>query len=303
MTAPLDSPPSELATDKAVGIDWLAVLHQRRRLLMAAEAPWLNREVSRRMAERLQVIKLQPATVLQWSAWLGASQTDLVAAYPQARQVWVDLDETHVPQAGIMDKLLRRAVPQHCRPEHVEAGGAELLWANMCLHGSHQLPALLQSWQRALAVEGFLMFSCLGPDSFVELRPLYAQEGWGEPAPPWIDMHDIGDELVQAGFADPVMDQELLTLTWTSPTSLLADLRLLGGNVSPRRFAGLRGRAWKRHLLQALEGLRGADGLLRARVELIYGHAFKPAPRARLAAETAVSLDDMRAMVRKPGRR
>lgn len=303
MTAPLGSSPSELDTDKAVGIDALAVRHQRRRLLKAAEAPWLNREVSGRMAERLQVIKLQPATVIQWSAWLGGSQDDLARAYPQARQVWVDLDESRAPQAGFMDKLLRRAAPEHRRPERVEAGGAELLWANMCLHGSSQLPALLQAWQRALAVDGFLMFSCLGPDSFVELRPLYAQEGWGEPAPPWIDMHDIGDELLQAGFADPVMDQELLTLTWTSPESLLADLRLLGGNVSPRRFAGLRGRAWKQRLLQVLEGLRGSDGLLRARVEVIYGHAFKPAPRARLAAETAVSLDDMRAMVRKPGRR
>lgn len=303
MSAPPDSASPDTLPNKTVGIDRAAVLHQRRRLLKAGEPPWLNREVSRRMAERLQVIKLQPSTVLQWSAWLGGSQDDLAQAYPQAQQIWVDLDEARAPQAGFMDKLLRRSVPQHRRPEQVEPGAAELLWANMCLHGSSQLPALVQAWQRALAVDGFLMFSCLGPDSFVELRPLYAQEGWGEPAPPWIDMHDIGDELVQAGFADPVMDQELLTLTWTSPESLLADLRSLGGNVSPRRFAGLRSRAWKQRLLQALEGLRGADGLLRARVELIYGHAFKPVPRARLAAETAVSLDDMKAMVRKPGRR
>ncbi len=303
MTAPPVSESLATLPAKTVGIDPQAVLHQRRRLLKAAEAPWLNREVSRRMAERLQVIKLQPATVLQWSAWLGGSQDDLSAAYPQARQIWVDLDDARAPQAGFMDKLLRRAVPQHRRPEQVEAGGVELLWANMCLHGSNQLSTLLQAWQRALAVDGFLMFSCLGPDSFVELRPLYAREGWGEPAPPWIDMHDIGDELVQAGFADPVMDQELLTLTWTSPERLLDDLRQLGGNVSPQRFPGLRGRNWRGRLVQRLESLRGADGLLRTRVELIYGHAFKPAPRARLAAETAVSLDDMRAMVRKPGRR
>ncbi|MDM4767590.1 biotin synthase [Pelomonas sp. SE-A7] len=303
MSQPPVAPSPESLPAQAVAVDPVAVQRQRRRLLAADEAPWLHREVSRRMAERLPMIKLQPKTVLQWSAWLGGSQADLVQAYPQARQVWVDRDPSRAPQPGWLDRLLRRAHPEHCLPDQLSPGAAELLWANMCLHASEQLAPLLRSWQQALAVDGFLMFSCLGPDSFVELRPLYAREGWGEPAPPWIDMHDIGDELVQAGFADPVMDQELLTLTWTSPERLLEDLRALGGNVSPRRFAGLRGRGWRAKLLDALETLRGADGLLRARVELIYGHAFKPLSKARMAAETTVSLEQMRAMVRGGGPR
>ena len=69
------------------------------------------------------------------------------------------------------------------------------------------------------------MFSCLGPDSFVELRPLYARNGWGRPAPDWWDMHDIGDLVLKAGLADPVMDQQRLRLTWASPERLLADLQ------------------------------------------------------------------------------
>jgi malonyl-CoA O-methyltransferase len=74
----------------------------------------------------------------------------------------------------------------------------------------------------------------------------------------------------------------------------------LGGNAAPDRFAGLRGRAWRQSLLAALEDLRGADGLLRLSLEIVYGHAFKPVPKARLAAETQVSLDDLRAMARRP---
>jgi malonyl-CoA O-methyltransferase len=111
-------------------------------------------------------------------------------------------------------------------------------------------------------------------------------------------MHDVGDMLVHAGFADPVMDQERIDLTWGDPAKALADLRALGGNLSPLRHAGLRGRAWRARLLEALESLRGADGRLHLSLELVYGHAFKPAPRLTVSGETRVSLDQMRNMVR-----
>ena len=112
-------------------------------------------------------------------------------------------------------------------------------------------------------------------------------------------MHDIGDLVVGTGFADPVMDQERISLTWGEPEALLKDLRALGGNVAPDRFAGLRGRGWRRELLAALEGLRGADGRLRLTLEMVYGHAFKAAPKLKMQPETHVSLDQMREMVRQ----
>ena len=112
-------------------------------------------------------------------------------------------------------------------------------------------------------------------------------------------MHDIGDLVLKAGFADPVMDQESLRLTWATPESLLADLRALGGNLAPTRFAGLRGRAWQRRLLAELDTLRDAEGRLVLTLELVFGHAFKAAPRLTMAAETHVSMDAMRATLRK----
>jgi malonyl-CoA O-methyltransferase len=175
----------------------------------------------------------------------------------------------------------------------------ELLWSNMALHASADLPGVLGAWQTSLAVGGFVMFSCLGPDSFVELRPLYARAGWGRPAPDWWDMHDIGDLVLKAGFADPVMDQERLRLTWADAGSLLADLRALGGNLAPARFAGLRGRRWRGDLVAQLETLRGSDGRLGLTLELVFGHAFKAAPRLTMAAETHVSMDAMRASLKK----
>jgi malonyl-CoA O-methyltransferase len=170
----------------------------------------------------------------------------------------------------------------------------------MMLHAVPDPPSLLVRWQRLLASEGFAMFSCLGPDSLRELRGLYRQHGWPTPAPAFVDMHDLGDMLVHAGFADPVMDQETLTLTWDTPQALLAELRSIGGNAAPERFAALRTARWREHLHAALQSLADADGRLRLSFEIVYGHAFKAAPRAPLTAETAVSLDDMRAMVRVP---
>ena len=152
-------------------------------------------------------------------------------------------------------------------------------------------------WQRALAVGGFLMFSTLGPGSLPELRATYREQGWGEPMLPFIDMHDLGDMLVHAGFADPVMDQELVTLTWPDSEALLRELHGLGANVSPRRHAGLRTPRWRRRLLAALAE-QAVDGRPHLTFELVYGHAFKAAPRARVQAQTSLSLDDMRSMIR-----
>jgi len=180
-------------------------------------------------------------------------------------------------------------------------GRARLLWANMVLHGIADPPALFARWHALLAVEGLVAFSCLGPGTLAELRELYAALDWPAPTPGFIDMHDLGDMLVAAGFADPVLDQETLTLSWASAEALLAELRELGGNAAPDRFRGLRTPAWRRRLVAALAARAGADGRIALSFEIAYGHGFKAAPRLQ-GGDVAVSLDDMRTMVRQPRR-
>jgi malonyl-CoA O-methyltransferase len=179
---------------------------------------------------------------------------------------------------------------------------AELLWANMMLHwvDDLELPTLLSRWHASLGVDGFLMFACFGPDTLRSLQALYTAAGWGAAASPQRDMHDLGDALVHAGFADPVMDMEPLTLTWDSPEALLAELRTLGRNTAPQRQAGLRTPRWHAALRDRLnDSLRGPDGRLHLRFEIVYGHAFRPVARARVAAQTEISLDAMREMTRR----
>jgi len=282
-------------------VDPHAVDHVLRRLSHAAEAPWLHREVAQRMAERLPLIRQPPARWIDWWAHLGGGASAVRQAYPQARRVVVEPNEALRARsqlrpgrwwsprqwsAPVTPVLLAAEVPE---------GSTEMVWANMMLHACTDMAATLAQWRRTLVIDGFVMFSTLGPATLSELRTLYAEFEMGEPFAPFADMHDIGDLLVHAGFADPVMDQELLTLTWSSPEAALQELRALGGNVHPRRWRGLRTPRWRERLLQRLEQRLDADGRLAMSFELVYGHAFRPPPRAKLAETSTLSLADMRA--------
>lgn len=287
-------------------LDRAALQHHLRRLARRPEAPWLHADIARRMGERLAVIRLQPHTLIDWWAGLGNSREPLSQAYPQARQLWVEPTEAWCERSKAalrrpwLQQLIRRA-PQVevLSPAAVTPQAAQLLWSNMMLHACPDMPSEIRRWHEAVAIDGFVMFSCLGPDSLRELRPLYERQAWGAPLQDWVDMHDIGDMLVEAGFADPVMDQERIKLTWASPESLLQDLRALGGNAAPRRHQGLRTPRWHQRLLQALGELRGSDGRISLSLEVIYGHAFKPVPRLRVAGEVNVSPEALLSMARR----
>ena len=286
-------------------LDEHAVDAQLRRLARRDEPPWLHGEIARRMAERLALIRLQPQRILDWWSFLGASRAVLHQAYPKAQVVCVEPSADFARRSRAAQRTPwwspRRAPPVLLA--HDELGEpAQLVWANMMLHAVKNPPALMARWQRALSADGFVMLSCFGPDTLRELRDLYAALGWASPMAEFVDMHDLGDMLGQAGFADPVMDQETLTLHWPTARALLDELRSLGGNVAPERHPGLRTPRWREQLERALQSRAAPDGRIAMRFEIAYGHAFKALPRARPDAPTTVSLEEMRSLVRT-GRR
>ena len=271
-------------------------------------SPWLHEEVARRMQERLDWITRQPESWVHWEPLRGGLQAhaQLLRRYPQARAFMVE-SQPQRAQAALQASRRpwwhparwRASTPRLQAPGE---GAAQMLWANMALHMAADPQALIARWHRTLAVDGFLMFSCLGPDTLRELRSAYRGLDWPAPAHEFTDMHDWGDMLVQAGFAEPVMDMERIELTFETPQRLLQELRELGRNLHPARFQGLRGRGWHAALLEALAaGLAepAHDGRLKLSFEIIYGHAFKPKPRLTVAAQTAVSLEEMRMNLRQ----
>lgn len=269
-------------------------------------SPWLHEEVASRMLARLDWFRREPSDWLHWEPMLGGLQ-----AHRQLRARWPDAP-CHVAAvdrpaalAATREDGGRRWNPlswgRGRGPQACEDGTqVDLLWANMLLHHVPEPQACLQTWHRHLRPDGVLLFSCLGPDTLSSLRTLYARLGWPAPMHPLTDMHDLGDMLVQAGFAEPVMDMERLTLTFSGPEALLQELRGLGRNLHRERFAQLRGRSWRERLFKAIatELPRDAEGRLCLDFEIVYGHALRPTPRVKMAADTAVPLDRMREMLR-----
>jgi malonyl-CoA O-methyltransferase len=267
-----------------------------------AMSPWLHEEVGRRMEERLQWIKRAPQAWVDWEPVRGGLEAHALVAqrYPQARVQVVEPQPTRAATARekLAQSWWRRLGGSKVEFGVPDAGSVQMLWSNMQLHTAADPQALIRKWYEALAVDGFLMFSCLGPDTLRELRAMYAQEGWPPPGHEFTDMHDWGDMLVHSGFAEPVMDMERITLAFDTPERLLQELRELGANLHPQRFAALRGRRFADRLRAALDArLRNDEGKLTLTFEIVYGHAFKPLPRARMGEETAVSMGDMRAML------
>ncbi len=296
-------------------VDAMAVLRQHQAWARADAPPWLHQTVAERMAERLMMFRAQPATVVQWWPDGGTSDALLKAAYPQAKHHRA----MHLAQhANVSEPPQREAkaapwwrrvtsprpvVDASSPDDAVPEGACQMLWANMALHATADAPTLMKRWHNALTVDGVLLFSTLGPGTVRELQSLYAAQGWGPSGATLTDMHDIGDELVRLGFADPVMDQETITLHWASVDAMLAELRTLGRNASPLRHAGLRTPRWRTALgLALMQQAKAAPDAKPGRValsfEVVYGHAFKAAPRA---AGNTVDLEQVRAAL--PSRR
>jgi malonyl-CoA O-methyltransferase len=189
-------------------------------------------------------------------------------------------------QTGPIEFLLGDLAATGLPPESLE-----LVWSNLAMHWHPQPHAVLAEWRRILKVNGLAMFSCLGPGTMKELRQAVADAGLRTATPSFVDMHDFGDLLVENGFADPVMDQETLTLTYKTPERLLEDVWTLGGNPSTGRRAGLATRAWRQRLCDALEAQRTPEDVIKLSIEVSYGHAWRTAARRVSPGETHLSID------------
>lgn len=263
---------------------------------------FLYREMSRRMAERLDMVRLKPARILDAGCGLGADRLGLHQRYPEAEWLGLDLSEAMLRQGRTMDQVadheaqgfLRRWWSATRTPKNTRmvasldaiplaTHSVDLVWSNAALHWLDNLPETFKECHRVLGIGGLLMFSLFGPDTLKELRQtLSAVEAQAVARmQAFTDMHDIGDMLVHAGFSDPVMDMETLTLTYADPWQALHELQRAGSvaaqivaSAAPR---GLTGRNFWGRVFEHWP--RDADGRYPLTFELVQGHAWKAAPR------------------------
>lgn len=238
-------------------------------------------EVGRRMGERLDYLTLRPARIADIGCATGEGILALARRYPRAQAIAIDYA---LPMLGALRRrtpLLTRLLGRGPQPVNADvkalplaSGSLDLIWSNLMLQWlDDPLPAL-RELHRSLRTGGVLMFATLGPDTLKELRQAAQKAGAGDTARRFIDMHDWGDMLMTSGFADPVMDMEMIRFGYGSPRRFLADQRQLGvrdGLLGRRSF-----RDWRR-VFFAWE--RDTGGRWPLSFEVIYGQAWKAEPR------------------------
>ncbi|HEV7816229.1 MAG TPA: methyltransferase domain-containing protein [Janthinobacterium sp.] len=277
-----------------------------------AASDFLRREIAARMHERLELVKIAPQRVLDAGCGPGADLGLLHKDFPAAQILGVDaapamIQAARAPASKLagLNQFLARLLPAKAGIDLLCAdfadlplGGntVDLVWSNLALHWHPQPDRVFAEWRRVLRQDGLLMFSCFGPDTFKEVREAFAEADLARHALPFVDMHDFGDMLVEAGFSTPVLDMEIITVTYPGAAALLADVRAWGGNPLANRRRGLMGKAAWSRMLATLERRRRPDGKLGLTFEIVYGHAFRPAPRVTAAGEAIIRFD----LPRKP---
>ncbi|MBI3714892.1 MAG: malonyl-ACP O-methyltransferase BioC [Betaproteobacteria bacterium] len=275
------------------------------------EHAFLQREIADRLFERLEYIKLAPQCVIDLGCGTGYSSRKLQARFPQATLVSVDLApamleaaRSHTGAMAALVRWLRRGPAPRYLCADIESlpladESADLALSNLALQWCDPQQVAREA-ARVIRPEGLFMFTTFGPDTLKELRTAFRGLDERPHVNQFVDMHDIGDMLVEAGFADPVMDQETITLTYSDLKPLLRELKGIGAhNVLPGRSTGLMGRARWQRMVTGYEQFR-RDGRLPATYEVVYGHAWKPAigKRKTIDGQQKIDLKEFERMVR-----
>ncbi|MBE0509674.1 MAG: malonyl-ACP O-methyltransferase BioC [Chromatiales bacterium] len=262
----------------------------------------LQREVADRLLERLELLRIQPRQILDLGCGTGYCSAALAQRYPKARIVALDLSEAmlaHTRRRFSLWDRLRQRYALSCGDAAqlpFADGSFDMIFSSLTLQWCADLPRTFAELQRVLRPGGVVQFASLGPDTLKELRSSWASVDDAVHVNQFVDLHDVGDAMLQAGLAEPVLDMEYLTLTYPDCMGLMRDLKGIGAhNHNPGRHPGLTGKRRLQKMIAAYEQFRHADGLLPATYELVYGHAWRGEKRKHAGSgEFQLSPDQIR---------
>jgi malonyl-CoA O-methyltransferase len=255
-------------------------------------------EIRTRLLERLDIVRLDPTAVLDLGAGTGHASRDLKRRYPSAQVVALDSSLSMLRQSAGQQRFLRRFLPV-CADAHglpLRSQSFDLVLSNLLVEWCHDPDAVFAEAARVLRPKGLFTFTTLGPDTLKEVRELWRGVDPFTHVHRFIDMHDFGDALLRAGFAEPVMDTERLTVTYSSLAALLGEIRGSGSrNLAHGRPRGLTGRE-RGAVVRARSEELVRNGALRISVEVVHGHAWSVGERAsrRVGDEVRVPIERLR---------
>jgi malonyl-CoA O-methyltransferase len=249
----------------------------------------LQREIGARMLERLDYIRLQPNRALDLGCGTGQVLDALAKRFRRCELIALDFSRPMLRLARRRGHWLNRprALCADAEALPLADNSVDLVFSNATLQWVNDLDGCFRELFRVLRPGGLLLFSTFGPDTLKELRAAWAAVDGEGHVSTFLDMHDVGDALVRARFADPVMDVEQMTLTYDRVIDVMRDLKRLGArNALTERPRGLTGRGRLASLTAAYEAHR-RDGRLPATYEVVHGHAWVGAK-----AQTQYETDD-----------
>lgn len=256
----------------------------------------LQKEVCNRMLERLDLVNLKPEVILDCGAGTGWGVQGLMQRYRGSQLVALDLSLPMLQQSKRKGGWLRKPGLVCADAEQLPLADAsvDLVFSSLMLQWC-DAPRVFAEFKRILKPDGLLMFSTFGPDTLKELRHSWASVDNDMHVNDFMDMHDLGDALVHTGLAEPVMDMDLITLTYSDATMVMKDLKAIGANtLMHRKNKGLLTPGKLQKVIEAYEVFR-TEQLIPASFEVVFGHAWKaqPRPKKLSSSEFSISLEDI----------
>ncbi len=254
-------------------------------------AQFLYSEIARRLIDRLKYIRINPNMLLDAGCGVGNNIPLLFHIYPEVNYIGLDncknllnyANKKFIPH-GInswLNKIFHRKqrnirfVENDLSDTKLLPECLDMIWSNLSIHWHPQPDYVLAEWNRILKINGLVVFSCFGPETFSELRQAVQNAKLVTETYQFIDMHDFGDFLIKNGFVDPVINQETITLTYKTAKHLIRDVYALGGNPMKNRRKNLISRSWIEKLYSSLESQRNENNLIPLTIEIIYGNGWK----------------------------
>jgi malonyl-CoA O-methyltransferase len=258
------------------------------------QAAFVQREVGQRLIERLDDIKLSPSYILDLGCGTGKNLFDLAKRYPAAQVCGVDFATAMLAHSSQQSTFSHVAADVTQLP--FADNSVDLLFSNLMLQWCDPLQPAIQECYRVLREGGLLLFATFGPDTLQELRYSWAQIDQYPHINRFIDMHHIGDLLLQQKFNDPVMDMEYITASYKDVNNILRDLQSIGSiNSHPERRKTLTGKKLLTELAKYYQQFALEDKRLPLTYEIVYGHAWKfKANTKQNPTEAYIAIEDIK---------
>jgi malonyl-CoA O-methyltransferase len=236
----------------------------------------LQREIGLRLLERLDFRRYEPGVILDLGCATGIASRSLVGQFPEARVLALDCSPAMLARAnpGGEGGLSGLCADMHTLP--LAPDSVDLVFSNLAISWGRDVQAIFTGLRRVMKPGAILVFTCFGPDTLFELKRACKKAGGHSTIPDFPDMHDVGDELVRAGFREPVMDVDRLTLEYPDLAALLIEMEATG-------ITAIGGENWCETLdtsragqLSEIYARPQGNDRFPAVFEIIYGTTFAP---------------------------